>query len=73
MQLSLAFLKLLLELASLTAKYMHDKQLIEAGAAQEILKNLYEADNKINIAKRALANVDSIPVDTDPYNRDNLV
>lgn len=66
----LAILKLLLELASLTAKYLHNKRLMEAGAAQAILESLNDANNQIAIAKRAMDNASSLPVSQDEFNRD---
>ena len=63
-------LKLWLELASVTAKYMHDKQLLDAGYAKAIMENLNEADNQIRLAKRAMADANSVPVSEDKYNRD---
>lgn len=66
----IAILKLLLELASLTAKYLHDKQLMDAGAAKAILESLNEADNQIRIAKRAMDNANSVPISQDEFNRD---
>lgn len=68
--MQIAFLKLLLELASLTAKYLHDKQLIDAGYAKAIMDNLNEADNQIRLAKRAMDDANSVPVSEDKYNRD---
>lgn len=68
--MQLAILKLLLVLASTVAKYYQDKQLLEAGAAQAILESINNANETINRANIARDNANSLPTDTDPYNRD---
>ena len=48
-----------------------EKQLLDAGAAKVILQGVKDADDAINRAKHARGNVDSVPIDADPFNRDN--
>ena len=67
----LAILKILLELASLTAKYLHDKRLMDAGKAQAIIESLEHANNQIRAANDARNHVDSLPMSKDENNRDN--
>ena len=66
----LNLLKLLLQLASLVAKYLHDKQLLEAGKAQAILESLEHANSQIRAANDARNHVDELPMSKDPNNRD---
>lgn len=47
----LAILKLLLALADNLTSYLHDRQLMEAGAAQETLKNIKGAQDAISKAE----------------------
>lgn len=67
----LAILKLFLELASITAKYLHDKRLMEAGKAQAIIESLDNAKSQIAIANDARTYADELPVNADKNNRDN--
>jgi len=66
-----SFLKLLLSFISSYTQYIRDKQLMEAGKAEAILKGINDADEAIKRANDARSNVDSLPVDSDPNNRDN--
>lgn len=66
-----AILKLVLGLASKLAEYISNKRLMDAGAAEAILKGLRDADDAIARADRARADFDSVPVDSDPQNRRN--
>lgn len=68
---TVTLLKILLEIVGAIAKYAHDKQLIEAGEAKAMLKGLEDANEAIKRANHARANVDSLPVESDPNNRDN--
>jgi hypothetical protein len=63
-------LKALLTLASSLASYMHDKKLMDAGAAQAILKGVNDANEAIATANAA-RNAHSVPESTDPDNRNN--
>jgi len=66
---ALTLLKGLVSLVTSIAQYMHDKQLIEAGVAKATLEGLQDVQSKIAIARDAVANVDSLPVNKDPANR----
>lgn len=66
-----AILKLVLGLASKLAEYISNKRLMDAGAAEAILKGLRDADDAIARADRARADFNSVPVDSDPQNRRN--
>ena len=66
-----SILKILLSLASTIAGYVRDRQLMNAGAAESILKGLNDANDAIARANAARANVDSLPVNADEANRDN--
>lgn len=66
-----AFFKLVLGLASKLAEYISNKQLMDAGASEAVLKGLRDADEAIARADSARANYDSVPVASDPQNRSN--
>lgn len=66
-----SLIKAILSLASSLAQYAHDKQLMDAGEAKAIIEGLKDVQNKMAIARNAVANVDSLPVDDDPANRAN--
>jgi alpha-glucuronidase len=73
----IALLNLLLSLASSVAKYVSDKQLMEAGSAQEISRNLEASLNVMEKARKArdsaVADFDKrggVPDDKDPNLRD---
>lgn len=68
---AVSILKILLELAKKVASYVRDKQLMEAGAAQAILRGVNDANDAIDRADNARRNYDSLPVESDPENRDN--
>lgn len=68
---AVSILKILLELANKVASYVRDKQLMEAGAAQAILRGVNDANDAIDRADNARRNYDSLPVESDPQNRDN--
>lgn len=65
----LAFLKGLVTLVTSIAQYMRDKKLIDAGVAQATLEGLQDVQNKMAIARDAVARVDELPIDQDPANR----
>jgi hypothetical protein len=67
----LGVLKVFLLITQQIAQYVSNKQLLEAGQAQSILKGLQDAEETINRARTARANYDSLPVDADEANRDN--
>jgi len=67
----LTLLKLFLTLASSIAKYAHDRQLMEAGAAQSVLEGIKNANDAIARATIARNNIDSLPITKDDANRDN--
>ena len=64
-------LKAFLSIAGSIAKIMEQKQLLDAGATQAILKGNQDANDAIDRAERARANADSLPDVSDPLNRDN--
>lgn len=64
-------IKFLLALVSSIAKYAADKQLMDAGAAQSILKGINDANDAINRANDARLHVDELPISKDSSNRDN--
>ena len=66
----LATLKVLLSLAFIVAKFVKDRQLMDAGEAQAVVDYIKGADDAINRARTARA-ADSVPARDDPYNRDN--
>lgn len=66
-----AILKGLVSLVSYTAKYLSDKQLIEAGVAKATLEGMQDVQNKMAMARDAAARVDELPIDQDPANRAN--
>lgn len=67
----LALLKGLVTLVTSIAQYMRDKKLIEAGVAQATLEGLQDVQNKMAVARDAIANVDSLPIEQDTANRAN--
>jgi hypothetical protein len=67
----LTLIKAFISLASSLAQYAHDKKMMDAGEAQAILEGLKDVQNKMVIARDAVANVDSVPIDKDPNNRAN--
>lgn len=67
----LSIIKLFISLASTLAQYAHDKQMMDAGEAKAIIEGLKDVQNKMAIARDAVSNVDSLPVDDDPANRAN--
>lgn len=68
----LTLLKLLLSIASAIASYAERRQMLEAGAAQAVLKGVRDADEAIARARAARDAVRDDPdsVRDDPYNRD---
>jgi hypothetical protein len=66
-----AIIKLFLTLASAMAEFAKTKRLMDAGAAEAVLKGVRDADDAINRANIARANADKLPSDNDPNNRDN--
>lgn len=66
----LTFLKLLLTIASSLAKYASEKKLMDAGAAEAVLKGVRDADEAVDRANLARKS-GGVPVDDDPNNRDN--
>lgn len=67
----LSIIKLFLALVSSLANYAHDKQLMDAGASEAILKGLRDADDAITRARIAGDNANKLPVSTDQDNLDN--
>lgn len=67
----LTLIKAFISLASTLAQYAHDKKMMDAGEAQAILEGLKDVQNKMAIARDAIANVNSLPVDKDDANRAN--
>lgn len=65
----LTVLKGLLSLADVLAKYLHDKQLLDAGAYKSIAENNSDAIKKITAADLARRNL--VSVQDDPNNTDN--
>lgn len=68
---ALTLLKALVALVTSVANYLKDKQLIEAGAAQAVLKGLRDANDAIALANDARQHYDSLPIESDTENRDN--
>lgn len=68
---AVGILKAILSLAATLAEYFKNKQLMDAGAAQAVLKGIRDADDAIARANAARNNADSLPVSDDPANRDN--
>ena len=68
---AVGILKLLLATANSVANYIHDKKLLDAGVALAILEGLKNANEAIVRANRARDDADSLPVSSDPNNRDN--
>lgn len=68
---ALTLLKGLVSLVTSIANYFRDKRLMEAGAAEAILKGLNDANDAIARASVARSNADKLPVESDPNNRDN--
>lgn len=68
----LSLLRLLLQLASTVATHLRERRLLEAGAAQAVLKGVRDADEAIARARAARDAVRDDPdsVRDDPYNRD---
>lgn len=67
---ALALLKGLVTLVQSIAQYMHDKRLVELGAAESVLKGLNEVNEAIDRARNA-RNAPSLSDDQDPNNRRN--
>jgi hypothetical protein len=67
-----SILRLVLGVASKLAGYVKDKQLIDAGRAEQAAQSLEAAHAAIRDAQRARRNVSHDPrsVSDDPYNRD---
>jgi putative IMPACT (imprinted ancient) family translation regulator len=65
----LGLVKGLVTIVTMVVRYFHDKKLMDAGAAEAVLNSLKEADDAIAKADIARANANSVPVDTDPDNR----
>lgn len=67
----ISIIKLMLTLVSTLAQYAQNKQLMDAGAAEAVLQGIQDANTAIDKAKSARANANSLPVSSDPQNRDN--
>lgn len=64
----------LISIVNRVAKYMADKQLLDAGQYKEIAENNEKSMQKIIKAQRArdaVLNGGGVPYDKDPNNRDN--
>lgn len=68
---ALTLLKGLVSLAASLAQYAHDKQLMNAGESRAIIEGLKDVQNKMAIARDAVANVNELPIDKDDANRAN--
>lgn len=68
---ALTLLKGLVSLVTSVANYLRDKRLMDAGAAESVLKGLNDANDAINRANAARANANSVPIDQDPDNTAN--
>lgn len=68
---ALTLLKGLVSLVTSVANYLRDKRLMDAGAAESVLKGLNDANDAINRANAARANANSVPDELDENNRRN--
>jgi len=68
---TVSFIKTLLSIINSLVDYAKTKKLMDAGAALSILEGLKDVQSKVIIARDAIANVDKLPIDKDPANRDN--
>jgi hypothetical protein len=69
---ALSILKLLLSITATLAEYVKNRQLMDAGAAEVILKGVADANEAVSRANAARAG--KLPdVNTDPQNRDNQI
>lgn len=66
-----SIIKLFLTLASTLAQYAHDKKMMDVGAAMAVVEGLKDVQEKMAIARDAVANVDSLPIESDEANRAN--
>jgi hypothetical protein len=64
-------LKLILQIAGAVTQYMERKQLLDAGEASAIARNLKESQRKLSLALEARRNVthDADDIKNDPNNR----
>lgn len=67
----LSILKLVLIIAITMLQQARDKKLIDGALAEASLEGLKDVQNKVAMARDAVRNVDSLPVDKDPANRAN--
>lgn len=67
----LTLIKLFLTLANALLQNARDKRLIDGAIAEQTLKGLQDVQDKINLANDAIANVDSLPIESDEANRAN--
>jgi hypothetical protein len=51
--------------------HLNNKDLIDGAMAKAMLEGLKNAEDKINLANDAIANVDSLPIEDDTANRAN--
>lgn len=65
------FLSGLVSLFNKIAALVHDKRQQELGAKEAKLEGMNEYDEKVNTARDAVANVDSLPIKDDSANRAN--
>lgn len=65
------WLELLAGLWVQLAKWFNDKRLMQAGADKAELESLKDANDKIDAANNARANVDKLSIESDPQNRAN--
>jgi len=66
----LTLLKLLLSIASAVASYAERRQMLEAGAAQAVLKGVRDADSAIARARAARDAAGRVRPEDSRYNRD---
>lgn len=67
----LGIIKLLLSLANTIGEYVKNKQLMDAGASEAMLRGLKDANDAITRANVARTTANSLPTNLDPNNRDN--
>ena len=65
------WLELIATLWTQLLKHFNDKRLMQAGADKAELDSLKDANNAIDTANDARANVDSLPIGEDSSNRAN--
>lgn len=67
----LSIIKLFMSLALSLTQYAHDKKMMDAGAAESVLKGLNDANDAIARANLAREKIDDISIEEDDANRAN--